>query len=153
MRSFSLKPAVALLLLGAAGSLWAQRDRITGPADPARIVRLNGNLRPAILRQNDGGRVDAAFRLPAITLLLRPSAGQQADLLQLLADQQNPASPLYHRWLTPEEFADRFGISPNDVSAAADWLRSQGFAVGKVARGRSWIVFSGTARQVYRLGI
>jgi subtilase family serine protease len=52
-----------------------------------------------------------------------------------------------HRWLTPEEFADRFGISRNDIAAAADWLRSQGFAVGKVARSRSWIVFSGTARQ------
>jgi uncharacterized protein (TIGR03437 family) len=81
-------------------------------------------------------------------LFLKPSASQQADLRQLLDDQQNPASPLYHRWLTPDEFADRFGLSRNDIAAATDWLRSQGFAVGKVARSRRWIVFSGTSGQV-----
>ncbi len=139
---------LALLLLGAAGSLLAQRDRIAGPIDPARLVPLSGNLRPAALRQNDGGRVDGSFPLPAMTLFLKPSTSQQAALRQLLEDQQNPASPLYHRWLTPEQFADRFGLSRNDIATTADWLRSQGFAVGKVARSRTWMVFSGTARQV-----
>ena len=142
------KLAFALLLLATPGSLWSQQDRITAPIDSARIVRLNGNLRPAMLRRNDGGRVNAAFPIPAMTLFLKPSAGQQSDLRQLLEDQRNPASPLYHRWLTPEEFADRFGPSRGDIAAAADWLRSQGFAVGKVARSRRWIVFSGTSAQV-----
>jgi uncharacterized protein (TIGR03437 family) len=147
MRGASPRPAFTLLLAATVGSLWAQQDRITRPADPAGIVRLNGNVRPAVLRQNDGGRTDGAFPLPAMTLFLKRSASQQADLSQLLRDQQNPASPRYHRWLTPEEFADQFGSSRNDITAAAEWLRSQGFAVGKVARSRSWIVFSGTARQ------
>jgi len=142
------KLAFALLLLGTPGCLWSQQDRITAPIDSARIVRLNGNLRPAMLRRNDGGRVNAAFPIPAMTLFLKPSAGQQGDLRQLLEDQQNPASPLYHRWLTPEEFAGRFGLSRGDIAAAADWLRSQGFTVGKVARSRRWIVFSGTSAQV-----
>jgi uncharacterized protein (TIGR03437 family) len=136
------------LLLITTTSLLAQRDRITVPIDPARLVPMNGSLRPAMLRQNDGGRVDGTFPLPAMMLFLRLSAGQQTDLLHLLQEQQNPASPLYHHWLTPEQFADRFGLSQNDVAKAADWLRSQGFAVGKVARSRTWITFSGTARQV-----
>jgi uncharacterized protein (TIGR03437 family) len=147
VRSASFRLAVGLGLLGSTGSLWAQQDHVTARTDAARIVRLNGNLRPMMLRQNDEGRVDAALRLPAMTLLLRSSASQQADLRQLLADQRNPSSALYHHWLTPEEFADQFGISPHDIAAAADWLRSQGFTVGKVAHSRSWIVFSGTARQ------
>jgi len=138
----------ALLLLGASGTLWSQPDRIAAPIDSARVVPLNGNLRPMMLRQNDTGRVDAAFPIPAMTLFLKPSASQQADLRQLLDDQQNPASSLYHRWLTPEEFADRFGVSRRDISMAQDWLRSQGFRVGKVARSRRWIVFSGTSGQV-----
>jgi uncharacterized protein (TIGR03437 family) len=126
----------ALWLLAAASGLRAQ------------VVPLSGNLRPAILRQNDAGRVDGDFPIPAMTLFLKPSTGQQADLRQLLADQQNPASPQYHRWLTPQQFADRFGLSLDDSAAAADWLRSQGFAVGRIAHSRTWIAFSGTARQV-----
>jgi uncharacterized protein (TIGR03437 family) len=140
--------AFALLILFTASSLRAQRNRITDTIDPARIAPLNGNLRPAMLRKNDAGPVDANFRLPAMTLFLKPSTSQQTDLRQLLEDQQNPASPLYHRWLTPEEFADRFGLSASDSAAIADWLRSQGFAVNRIAHSRTWIAFSGTARQV-----
>ena len=32
----------------------------------------------------------------------------QAQLQQLLADQQNPASPDYQRWLSPAQFRSRF---------------------------------------------
>jgi uncharacterized protein (TIGR03437 family) len=108
---------------------------------------LNGNLRPVILRQNDAGRVDEDFPLPAMTLFLKPSTSQQADLRRLLADQQNPASLQYHRWFTPQQFADRFGLSLDDSAAAADWLRSQGFTVSRIAHSRTWIAFSGTAAQ------
>jgi len=140
--------AFAIALLGAATGLQAQRDRISAPIDAERSVRLSGNLRPATLRQNDQGRVDGAFQLSAMALFLKRTPGQQADLLQLLHDQQDPASPLYHHWLTPEEFAGRFGLSQTDIDKVASWLRSQGFAVGKVARSRSWIAFSGSARQI-----
>lgn len=108
---------------------------------------LTGNLRPAGLRRSDMGRVARDFPLPAMTLFLKRSAAQQAGLEQLLADQRNPGSPRYHRWLTPDDFADRFGASEKDAEAAADWLRSQGFMVGKTARSRTWIVFAGTAGQ------
>jgi subtilase family serine protease len=138
----------ALLLLCAAGTLHAQPDRITAPVDAARVVALDGNLRPPMLLQNDGGSVDGSFPLPAMILFLRPSSSQQADLRQLLEDQQNPGSPLYRHWLTPEEFADRFGDSPNDIAALTGWLQAQGFTVARVARARTRIVFSGTARQV-----
>ena len=139
--------AFAFLVVGAGRRLQAQADRIAGPIDPARIVALNGNLRPATLRRTDLGRVSADFPLPAMTLFLQPSASQHADLLRLLDQQQNPASPLYRQWLTPEEYADRFGLSSNDVAAVADWLRAGGFSVSRVARSRTWIAFSGTARQ------
>src|ERR1700693_1335518 len=140
--------ALALLFLSAVSFLHAQTNRITGPIDSARIVALNGNLRPAALRQNDQGRVGADFSLPAMTVFLTPSARQHADLLQLLDQQQNPASPLYHRWLTPEEYANRFGLSPGDTAATVDWLRSRGFSIARASRSRTWIAFSGTAHQV-----
>ncbi len=142
------QPVLAFLLLSAAAFLRAQTNRIHGPIDSARIVTLSGNRQPAALHLSDQGRVDGDFPLPGMTLFLAPAAGQHADLLQLLDQQQNPASPLYRHWLTPEEYADRFGLSPSDIRAAADWLGSRGFTVSKTSRSRTWIAFSGTARQV-----
>jgi hypothetical protein len=83
-----------------------------------------------------------------MTLLIVPSASQQKAVDKLLAQQQDPHSPLYHQWLTPEEYADRFGLSPNDIQKLTIWLQSYGFAILKVARSRNMIVFSGTAAQV-----
>jgi subtilase family serine protease len=85
-----------------------------------------------------------------MTLLTTPTAAQQSALQQLLVQQQDPTSPRYHKWLTPEQWADRFGLSQSDISKITVWLKSQGFTVGSVARGRNWITFSGTAAQVKR---
>ena len=136
------------LFLLAAGSLHAQISRIAGPIDSAKIVPMSGSLRPAALRRNDQGRVDPSFPLPGMTLYLKPSATQHADLLRLLDQQQDPASPLYHQWLLPEEYAVRFGVGAQDLAAVADCLRYRGFRVSKSARSHTWIAFSGTARQV-----
>jgi len=83
-----------------------------------------------------------------MTIRLKASASQQADLQQLLADQQNPASPSYHQWLTPEQYADRFGASTGDLQKIVNWLQSQGFTVNYIARSRTSVTFSGTAAQV-----
>jgi uncharacterized protein (TIGR03437 family) len=138
---------LALVFFLLASGLLAQPRRIANPIDPTRIAPLPGNLRPESMRQNDQGRVERDFSLPAMTLLLEPSAAQHADLQQFLLDVQNPGSPLFHQWLTPEQYADRFGLSAEDVAAAADWLRSQGFKVSRTSRSRTWIAFSGVARQ------
>jgi len=65
-----------------------------------------------------------------------------------MAEQQDPTSPNYHKWLTPEEYGSQFGLSQNDVSKITKWLESKGFTVISVAGGRNSIVFSGTARQI-----
>jgi hypothetical protein len=80
--------------------------------------------------------------------MLQRSSAQQAALDRLLHDQQDLSSPNYHKWLTPEQFANQFGLSPNDIAAISSWLRSEGLVVGGVARSRNWIWFSGTAAQI-----
>src|SRR5208283_2340985 len=67
---------------------------------------------------------------------------------QFLAGLQDPTSSDFHRWLTPEEFGNRFGPSPDDINAVTGWLTSHGFVVEAVGRGKSWINFSGTAGDV-----
>ena len=66
------------------------------------------------------------------------AAGRPAD----------PSSANYHKWLSPEQYADQFGVSPNDINRITAWLQSQGLQVKRVARSRTWIQFSGTAGQV-----
>jgi uncharacterized protein (TIGR03437 family) len=95
----------------------------------------------------DIGPADAALAIEAATLRLQPTAEQRDALQHFLAAQQDPASPDFHRWLTPEQFADRFGLSQADTAKVAAWLSSQGFHVDSTARGRLWISFSGKAGQ------
>ena len=73
---------------------------------------------------------------------------QQAALTQLLIDLQDPSSPRYHQWLTPEQFGDQFGLSSTDISQVSSWLSSQGFTITGVGRASNYVTFSGTAGQV-----
>ena len=86
--------------------------------------------------------------MPDLTLMLKGSTAQQQAAAQLVSEQQDPASPNYHRWVTPEQYADRFGVSQNDVAQVVQWLQSQGFTGVRVARSRMWISFRGDAQQV-----
>src|SRR5262245_15698678 len=61
----------------------------------------------------------------SLTLRLR----HMEQLAALIAAQQDPASPEYRRWLTPDEFAARFAPSPERHAAVVDWLQREGFAV------------------------
>jgi uncharacterized protein (TIGR03437 family) len=125
----------------------AAPDRILRPVD-SRVTRvIPGNVH-ALTNAQDQGAVDPSLPLNYVILITKPSAAQQADLDRLLADQQNPSSPQFHKWLTPEQFGDRFGLSSADGSKVATWLRSQGLSVKQVARGRNWLAFGGKAAQV-----
>jgi subtilase family serine protease len=136
------------LSLAPALTLYAQTGRIAVPIDESRTVLLTGSVRPGVSLLDDRGPAEPDFPLAGITLYLKQSASQQAALQQFLLDLQDPTSLQYHRWLTPEQYAERFGCAPAEIDVLTEWLRSQGFSVGKVARSRNWMVFSGTAQQV-----
>ena len=138
---------VSGMLLGGAPVL-AQQDRIVNSIDASRRIVLKGDRSFRARLENDGGRLASGERVSGITMLLRGSASQRAALDRLLEEQREPASPNYHKWLTPEEYADQFGLSRNDFQKAIDWLRSQGFSVDYKARARNWIGFSGTVGQI-----
>jgi subtilase family serine protease len=124
------------------------QSRITGPVGSGEMVALLGHVPRKADPQYDQGRVEPSFQLKEVTLLTLPSASQQKALSRLVAEQQDRSSANYHKWLTPEEYADRFGLSTNDIEKISTWLKSQGLSVVSVARGRNWIVFSGTASQI-----
>jgi uncharacterized protein (TIGR03437 family) len=111
-------------------------------------VRLAGHIPGEARAENDEGPVDPSMPMRSLTLVLKPSAEQQAALDQLLAEQQDPASPNYHHWLTPEEYADRFGLSQDDLQKVVAWLGQQNLTVTGTGRGRNWVAFRGAARDV-----
>ena len=126
----------------------AQPRRITRPIDNAQRASFTGQIHPRATAANDRGPVARTLELDYVTLSLAQSAAQQADLDQFLIDQQTPGSPDYHRWLTPEEYADRFGVSEDDLKLIGGWLEGQGLTIRGSAKGRNWIAVSGTAVQM-----
>src|SRR5258708_2195477 len=105
--------------------LLAQQNRITGPIDDRRAA-VEGSLHPNAQPRFDLGVAEPSLKIPYVTIMLKPSTAQQAELERLLEEQQDRSSPSYHHWLTPEEFGGRFGLSPADYSAVVSWLESQG---------------------------
>ncbi len=116
--------------------------------DNRDVVRLPGNVPAQARPQNDFGPADPALPMNRIIVQLRRSPAKEAELKQFLADQQDPSSPGYHHWLTPAEFGKRFGPSEADLALVTGWLKSEGFRVDEVAKGRMWINVSGTVAQV-----
>jgi subtilase family serine protease len=134
----------------AASHLGAQSaaPRISSEISNSEQAMLKGSLHPMAQARFDVGRMPAAAKLEGISMVFSRTAAQEADLKALIAAQQNPTSPLYHQWLTPEQFAARFGMAQADLDKAAGWLEQQGFSIDSVARSRNAIHFSGTAKQV-----
>jgi hypothetical protein len=148
MRSVISLGAVLGLLFSCAVVGAGAEDRIEVPVGDGTLVVLANSVHPAVSRANDRGRMEPNVRISEITVMLTPSDAQRAALETLLEAQRDPASPDYRRWLTPEEFGDRFGLSDNDFAAVRSWLEAGGLAIEQVARARNWIVFSGTASDI-----
>src|SRR5216684_5361892 len=106
---------ILCILILSTFSFAAAPDRITGPIDSNQTIALAKSLHPKAKPQYDLGPVEPSRQLSYITLLMAPSASQQKALDRLLAQQQDRKSPNYHKWLTPQQYADRFGLSQNDL--------------------------------------
>jgi trimeric autotransporter adhesin len=85
-----------------------------------------------------------------LTLRLAAAPDRQADLDQLLAVQITPSSSSYHHWLTPQQFAAKYGATDEQIVATTAWLQSQGLSIDGVSTTKTRIVVSGTADQVQR---
>ncbi len=97
---------------------------------------------------DDRGPVAPAMPMRNLEVLLDPGTQKRAALERFVAGRQNPQLPGNRRWLTPEQFAARFGARRSDAAQVAAWLAAAGMKDIRIARGRLFISFSGTAAQV-----
>src|ERR1700738_1473462 len=122
--------------------------RITSAVDETKRVSLPGNVHPLARAEFDRGVAPAELPMQRLLLVLKRSTEQQTALSQLMAEQYNPASPSYHKWLTPEQFGQQFGPADADIQTITAWLQAHGFQVANVAKGRSVAEFSGGVAHV-----
>ena len=123
-------------------------SRLAERLDSGRTFVLPGTIEPRLAKAVDEGEAEPSLTLPGITLHFKMTDAQQADLDQLSQAQQDPTSPHYHQWLTPEQFADRFGMSQSDLLQITEWLQQLGFSDIQPARSRRFVVMAGTASLV-----
>ncbi len=137
-----------LAALSVASSQTRPPSRILHGIGSEKMVMLKGNVSPRARPQNDKGALSSDMQLHGVTLVFNHSAAQQAAMDQLLQEQRDPASPNYRKWLTPDEYAARFGMNQDDLDKVTAWLQAQGFTGIRASRGRTEISFDGTAGQI-----
>jgi subtilase family serine protease len=147
-KAVSLVAVACALVFAVAGQISSPRSQITASIDNSKLLVLRGNVHPWAQARFDRGPAPASLPLQRMMLVLKNTPEQTVALQELLKEQQNPESPDYHNWLTPQEFGQQFGASEADIQKIAGWLKSEGFTVDDVANGRNLIEFSGNAGQV-----
>lgn len=149
-RSVSIAAFIVLCFCGAS-SVRAQslvKSRIVGAIRSDQVALVPGSLHPLVAQAQDQGQLADSTPIQGMSLVFRRSAAQQADLFSLMDQQQTRGSAQFHHWLTPAQFAARYGVSQSDLQAAAAWLHSQGFTIDQIPPSNDRIDFSGTAAQV-----
>jgi pseudomonalisin len=124
--------AVFCLLLALLSARAQQADRVAARPEFTPSVRLAGHLPRWANAANDAGPVAGETNLH-LTFVLSRAPEQEAAFMQLLADQQDPASARYHQWLTPQQAGDLYGPTQHDIDAFAAWLAGRGFGVVEVS--------------------
>ncbi len=107
----------------------------------AQTVQLQGTISPDALNLPTFGDADSTKTLP-LEIWFKPR--NHAKLNALLAAQQDPKSPQYHKWLTPQEYTKRFGPKDTDFNKVMHWLTAEGFQISGGSAAQGVIKFSGS---------
>lgn len=115
-------------------------------ANPALKV-LHGHVPPLVAHLTPTGQLTGSKPLDlAIGLLPRDEQGLDHFLAQLY----DPASPHYHQFLTPDQFADTFGPSAADYQKVVEFALANGLTVTKTYRNRLVLDVSGPVASIQK---
>jgi subtilase family serine protease len=91
----------------------------------------------------DGGKV--------INVVLSLPLSDPQGAAEFVRHASVPNDPLYHRYLTPQEFADRFGANAADYAVLKDWAASNGLQLAHESVARTTLTVRGTVAQLQSL--
>jgi subtilase family serine protease len=131
--------------LAATIAIAAARPRFASAGGVAPYLALRAN-HPIL--SAEAGLVQPLNPGRQLELRLSFAPRDRARLTRYLETIQDPASPNYHRWLTAEQYARRFGRTPAEVAAVAAWITRAGLRIS--ARSPTGIAATGAAAVVER---
>ena len=113
--------------------------------DSRQLVR--GNIPPAVAKMQAIGSYPTTNQLQlAISLPVRNEAALD-DLIRKLYD---PASPSYHQYLTPQQFAENFGPTIKDYQALIHFAERNGLRVTGTHPNRLVLDVAGSVADIER---
>ncbi|WP_347261382.1 protease pro-enzyme activation domain-containing protein [Rudaea sp.] len=128
------------------------------PATAAEpTTRLAGHVLPALAnatRQSQSwtkwltGTDASDAQEVALTIVL--NRDDEAGFQQYLHDVYDPASPVFRRFLTPAQIADRFGPSQAAYDETLAWLKSQNFELAEGSANRMTLTVRGARADAER---
>jgi hypothetical protein len=117
--------AVAIIAGTSAGGKVAQAVQCGASQTLAGRAIVPGHLIPALRFKHPLHPTDCRKSLHlAIAMQMRDRSGLDA----FLAAVNDPHSPEFHHYLTPQQLADRFGPTPATIDRFTTFLRDQGFS-------------------------
>src|SRR6267154_911632 len=109
----------------------------------AQTQVLHSHVPAVVSKLQPLNRLLATKRLNlAIALHLR----NRESLTNLLQNIYNPASPNFHRYLTPQQFANQFGPTEQDYQAVKDFAQVHRLSVTETHANRTLLGVSGSVR-------
>ncbi|MFZ1918459.1 MAG: protease pro-enzyme activation domain-containing protein, partial [Terriglobales bacterium] len=156
-RTRTLLTLAVVLAFIATSTGFSFASQITKQIDESQMVKMAGNTRPeAKVASLDRGPVADSVKLDHMFLLLQRSPDKEQELDTFIDELSDKSSANFHKWLTPEEFGEKFGVAQEDIDTVTTWLQSHGFRVNRVYENKMLIDISGTAaqlREVFRTDI
>jgi subtilase family serine protease len=141
----SVRSWAALASVGLAVSAATVASGVPASASTSGRTTLSGSFTPASERAKPSGRVASGSQVSFdLSLTLRDAAGAKA----IITAVSTPGSAQYRHYLTDAQWIARYAPTQASVAAAENWLRSEGFKVGKVPADRLFIPATGSAAQV-----
>ena len=117
---------------------------IASPAAAAGPVRIGSA--PAV--PADAHTVSALAASTPMHITVTLQSQDAAGLAAFASEVSTPGSPLYRDYITPAEFAQRFGATPDAVQAVESSLQAHGLAPGPVSANSLSIPVTATAGQL-----
>jgi len=119
--------ALISILFGAANAL---------PASAANV-----DLSPMVGKSTYLAAVDTE---KPISVILSLPLGDSAGAAEFVQRVSNPRDPLYRKYITPEEFAARYGASASDYAAIKQWALANGLTIAHEAGARTSLTVRGS---------
>ena len=86
-----------------------------------------------------------------ISVLLALPSSDPAGLSAFIKHVSNPSDSLFHHYLSPEQFAQKFGGNESDYTALKNWAAANGLTVSQESAGRINLTLRGSVSQLQKI--